>query len=163
MIDTALSLWGAISWTWVGAAILCGVAGALLIYLGQIQAGVFLIATGICLGAVGTIITQRDLARTELAAKLEELTEATAALEKATGERDGWIKVAAEQNAAVEATRKAGDARLARAVQQALEARAEAERYRANAESLRALAAAPQADESCQAADVEIVKRLAMQ
>jgi len=64
-MEWIVTLWGAVSWTWVGAAVLCGIAGALAIYLGQIQLGVFLIAAAVILTAVGGIITDRNLAIAE--------------------------------------------------------------------------------------------------
>lgn len=75
---------------------------------------------------------------------------------------EGWQEVAAEQNQAVENLRKESARRLALAAKAAKEREAEAEARGRSAGALAALSARPAADgdESCDAADREIVRRL---
>lgn len=162
MIETAQAYLGSISWGWYGAAAAAGVLAALAFYTGRIQAGVFFVIAAASFVWVGTLVTERDAARAEAKAAKADAEESDLARKTCLTKMDGWIQVAAEQNAAVETLRKESARRLALAAKAASERAVEAEARGREAGALAALSARPadDGDESCDAADREVVRRL---
>jgi len=116
-------------------------------------------ALGIALVAAGVALKVQSA---RVATAKADAVNADSARQLCLGKLDGWIAVAAEQNQAVEKLRADSARRLGLAAQAAKAREAEAEARGREAGALAALSASPAADgdESCDAADREIVRRL---
>ena len=164
MIETATSAFGsagswfgAISWTWTGAAILLVLAGVGLCWLGQIQLGVMCFAAAAGCFWIGDLYQSRDFAIAQRI-KAEE-REAQVTLER-DGEKavaEEWRKVATEQTvAAEEHARRTVAAQVARKAAEAEAAKLGA-RYASEIERLSArILAPPVAGYGCDAAWTEL-------
>lgn len=117
MIDTVVSVAGAISWSWIGATILLALAGGILIYMGLRQLGIYcLIAAAFC-GWSGGLITKASLAEAaleraearEAAAKADAATQRARYQAQTTQLKKMAAQAAARDAAALEALVKAQD------------------------------------------------------
>jgi hypothetical protein len=162
MLETAQAWAGSIAWGWYGAAAAAGILAAIAFYMGRIQAGVAFVVAAACFMWVGTLVSQRDAARAEAELAKKDAAEADTARASCLTKLDGWVQVAAEQNAAVENLRRESARKLALAAKAAAERASEAEARGRSAGALAALSARPAADgdESCDAADREVVRRM---
>jgi len=162
MIDAAWGLVSSIAWGWTAAGL--GLAGlaALAFYTGRIQAGVAFAVGAVCVLGTAALLTQRDAAREDAKAARKEAAASDLARDVCLTNLDGWMAKVSEQNQAVENLRKESARRLAVAAKAAAKREAEAEARGRSAGALAALSARPAADgdESCDAADREIVRRL---
>lgn len=166
MIDLS---WGQVTayassfnWTFAAAGAALALLGIAAFWLRQWQAGIaFLAGAAFCLW-IGSLITERDAARKLAKEAQEETAKADEARAECLSKIAGWQKVVAEQNTAVEKIRADAARRRAVALQEASKREAEAEARGREAGALAALSARPAADgdETCAAADREIVRRL---